>query len=112
MDRIDQLIGPKGPRWTAPRPRCPAATFPPTGFDALLAEHRKAYPRLDPEMLRRLTRAYGTLVPKILGDRREPMDLGVLFGGTLTQVRGGLPDGPRVGAHRRGRALAPHQAGP
>lgn len=85
VDRIDGLIGKKGPRWTRTG-HLPGGDFPPTGFVALLRHHMGLYPKLGQPVLRRMTRAYGTLVPQILGDRQDPGEFGTLFGGTLTQV--------------------------
>jgi len=81
VDRIDGLIGKKGEHWTA-RGTLPGGDFPATGFEALLAEHARRWPDLDPVLLRRLTRAYGTLVPTMVGSG----ELGIRFGGTLTQA--------------------------
>jgi len=85
VDRIDGLIGAKGPRWTRTG-TLPGGDFAPTTFEALLRSHMSKYPRLDPRMLRRMTRAYGTLVPQILGSRQQASELGALLGGTLTEV--------------------------
>ena len=85
VDRIDALLGKKGPRWTA-KGHLPGGDFPATGYESQVAKHVAAYPRLDPVLIRRLTRAYGTLVPTVLGQRSEPAELGTLFGGTLYQA--------------------------
>jgi glycerol-3-phosphate dehydrogenase len=85
VDKIDGLLGAKGPRWTATG-TLPGGDFPATGFDALLRKHMSQYPRVGMVALRRLTRAYGTMVPRILGKGQEAGDFGTLFGGTLTQV--------------------------
>jgi glycerol-3-phosphate dehydrogenase len=83
VDQIDGLIGKKGPHWTASG-TLPGGDFPATGFDALLAKHMAMYPKVGPVVLRRLTRAYGTKVPLVLGDGQRAGDFGTLFGGTLT----------------------------
>ncbi|MBK8085760.1 MAG: glycerol-3-phosphate dehydrogenase [Devosia sp.] len=85
VDRIDGLIGPKGPRWTG-KGKLPGGDFAPTAFEAELRRQLAIYPRLGPVLLRRLVRAYGTLVPGMLGERQETTDLGKFFGGTLYQV--------------------------
>ena len=85
VDRIDGMIGPKGPRWTRDG-KLPGGDFAPTGFEAELARQQAIYPNLNPQLLRRLGRAYGTAVPSMLGTRRGAADLGQLFGGTLYQV--------------------------
>ena len=85
VDRIDGLIGARGPRWTR-NGTLPGGDFAPTAFEAVLRAHMSQYPRLGEPVLRRMTRAYGTLVPEILGDGQKPGDFGTLFGGTLTAV--------------------------
>ena len=85
VDRIDALIGAKGPRWTRSG-TLPGGDFPPTAFEATLRGHMSKYPKLGQPVLRRMTRAYGTLVPAILGKGQKPGDFGTLFGGTLTQA--------------------------
>jgi len=82
VDRIEKLIGTKGPRWTRTA-RLPGGTFPPLGFEALVAAHRSGFPRLDAPLVRRLTRAYGTLMPAVLGGARTIAELGEHFGGNL-----------------------------
>jgi len=84
VDRIDGLIGRKGPAWTRTG-TLPGGNFPPTTFAALVRHHMGMYPKLGQPMLRRMTRAYGTLVPQIFGDTHDP-DVGIRFGATLTQV--------------------------
>ncbi len=62
----------------------PGGHFPVEGFDDLMAQHAGRYPFLPGRQVRRLTRAYGTDVPDILGDARSAADLGRAFGGGLT----------------------------
>ncbi|MDB5538460.1 MAG: Aerobic glycerol-3-phosphate dehydrogenase [Devosia sp.] len=85
VDRIDGLIGAKGPSWTKTG-HLPGGDFPAIGFEALLRKHMGMYPKLGPVVLRRVTRAYGTLVPTLIGDRQKAGDFGTQFGGTLTQL--------------------------
>jgi glycerol-3-phosphate dehydrogenase len=85
VDKIDALIGAKGPRWTR-KGTLPGGDFAPTAFEALLRGHMSKYPKIGLPVLRRMTRAYGTLVPTILGKGQGPGEFGILFGGTLTQV--------------------------
>ncbi len=49
-----------------------------------MAQHAARYPFLPGRQVRRLTRAYGTDVPEILGDAASAADLGGAFGGGLT----------------------------
>jgi glycerol-3-phosphate dehydrogenase len=85
VDKVDEFIGGKGPRWTA-KGTLPGGDFPATGFDDLLQQHMARYPRVGPVALRRLTRAYGTLVPQVLARGTGPGEFGTLFGGTLTEA--------------------------
>ncbi len=85
VDKIDGLIGAKGPKWTQ-HGTLPGGDFPPTAFEALLRSHVAQYPRLGEPVLRRMTRAYGTLVPEIIGNRQELPEFGILFGSSLTQL--------------------------
>ena len=74
----------KGP-WTAGVP-LPGGDFPVDGFDELVSELRDRYPFLDAFWSRRLARAYGTEAAGILGDAKQPSDLGKAFGATLTET--------------------------
>ncbi len=69
--------------WTG-REALPGGRFPVEGFNDLMAEHAARYPFLPGRQARRLTHAYGTDVPEILGDARSASDLGRSFGGGLT----------------------------
>jgi len=71
--------------WTA-KAALPGGEFPVQGFEALIEGLRTRYPALDPQMIRRLARAYGALTPKILGDAKTSTDLGCAFGAGLTQA--------------------------
>ena len=64
----------------------PGGDFPIQGFEDQLAATRARYPFLSPGTARRLTRAYGTLVPNILKDAKSPGDLGREFGAGLTEA--------------------------
>lgn len=68
--------------WTASTP-LPGGDFPVEGRAALEAEMVRAYPRLAPDLVRRLVRAYGTRARALLGDTVEPADLGRGFGASL-----------------------------
>jgi glycerol-3-phosphate dehydrogenase len=80
VDRIDGVIGRKGPRWTA-KGTLPGGDFPATGFEALLQQHVARYPGVDAKTLRRVTRAYGTMVPTIFASAAAFADP---IGGSLT----------------------------
>lgn len=69
--------------WTH-REALPGGHFPVEGFMDLLESHAARYPFLPGRQLKRLTRAYGTELPDLLGDARMASDLGRSFGGGLT----------------------------
>jgi glycerol-3-phosphate dehydrogenase len=70
--------------WTGKAP-LPGGDFPVQGFEALVNQLQARYRALDPNVISRLARAYGTLVPDILREARSPADLGRSFGAGLTE---------------------------
>jgi glycerol-3-phosphate dehydrogenase len=72
-----------GAPWTADAP-LPGGEFPYDGVEALTARARGLWPFLTEANARRLVRAYGTRVDRILGDARRPEQLGEWFGDELT----------------------------
>ncbi|MBV8457932.1 MAG: glycerol-3-phosphate dehydrogenase, partial [Acetobacteraceae bacterium] len=70
--------------WTASAP-LPGGDFPWDGQPALRADLHSAYPFLPARTIARLARSYGTLARNILGDARQPGDLGRDFGAGLTE---------------------------
>jgi glycerol-3-phosphate dehydrogenase len=82
VDRVEQLIGAKGPRWTRTG-HLPGGAFPVTRFEDLVQAHLSSYPRFDGALVRRLTRAYGTLMPAVLAGATSVAELGEHFGATL-----------------------------
>jgi len=71
--------------WTAKAP-LPGGDFPVQGFEALVSEMQSRYAFLDRDLIRRLARAYGTLIPEIMKDARSRGDLGRSFGAGLTEA--------------------------
>jgi len=71
--------------WTANFP-LPGGDFAVQGFETLVKGLQARYGALDPQMIRRLARAYGTRVPEFLRDARSAADLGRDFGAGLTEV--------------------------
>jgi glycerol-3-phosphate dehydrogenase len=69
--------------WTRDAP-LPGGEFPHDGVGALAARARGLWPFLTEPNARRLVRAYGTRLDRILGDARHMDDLGETFGGELT----------------------------
>jgi glycerol-3-phosphate dehydrogenase len=70
--------------WTASAP-LPGGDFPWDGQPALRADLQSAYPLLPARSIARLVRSYGTLARDVLGDARQPGDLGRNFGAGLTE---------------------------
>lgn len=71
------------PRWTAEVP-LPGGEFPPEDFDAVVASAIDRWPFLTEPHARRLARAYGRRLERILGDAQSLDDLGECFTGDLT----------------------------
>ena len=71
--------------WTGRAP-LPGGDFPVQGFAAQVDATRARYPFLEPALARRLVRAYGVLVPEILGGAKSQADLGRIFGADLTEA--------------------------
>jgi glycerol-3-phosphate dehydrogenase len=55
------------------------------GFDALSDRTRELYPFLPEATIRRLVRAYGTRVTKVLNNAKSLTDLGKAFGADLSE---------------------------
>ncbi len=71
--------------WTGRDP-LPGGDFPVTGFEDQVRAIAVRYPFLPAPLARRLVRAYGTVVPDILGTAKSMVDLGRLFGADLTEA--------------------------
>jgi glycerol-3-phosphate dehydrogenase len=72
-----------GAAWTRDS-HLPGGEFPVDGVEALVAKTRKSRPFLTIEHARRLVRAYGTRLERVLGPARRLEDLGPCFGSDLT----------------------------
>ena len=84
LEMIEQNLGARDTAWTRDAP-LPGGDFPMEGFPELLAKTRQKYPFLEKRLAYRLVRAYGTLVFILLGDAASPDDLGIDFGGGLSE---------------------------
>jgi glycerol-3-phosphate dehydrogenase len=82
LDRLAHILE-VGPAWTVDS-HLPGGEFPHDGLDALVAKTRKSRPFLTEEHARRLVRAYGTRVERVLGPARRLEDLGPRLGADLT----------------------------
>lgn len=85
MDRIEGILGRRGPAWTASAP-LPGGDFPATGFEAEVGLLKTDFPFLEPRLARRLVRLYGTRARTLLGQARSRADLGRDFGGDLYEA--------------------------
>jgi glycerol-3-phosphate dehydrogenase len=82
LERLAHVIE-VGPAWTRDS-RLPGGEFPWDGIEALVAKTRRARPFLDEAHARRMVRAYGTRVERVLGPARSMQDLGPRLGADLT----------------------------
>ena len=98
----------RGPR----APSCPAAISRPPISPAKCRAPPARYPGLPQAAAAGWSRLYGTKTAVLLGNAQAPADLGRAFRRRPYGARGRLSDRARMGAHGRGRAVAPHQAGP
>ena len=71
--------------WTARTP-LPGGDFPAQRFEQQVEATLQRYPFLRVAHARRLTRAFGALVPKVLGAATSRADLGRDFGADLTEA--------------------------
>lgn len=85
LEKVEALIGAKGPRWTG-EATLPGGDFPPNGYADVVAGLKRDYAFLDLDHARRLVRLYGTLARTILGIARSYADLGQHFGDNLYQA--------------------------
>jgi glycerol-3-phosphate dehydrogenase len=84
LDRLSPILK-CGPAWTA-QSQLPGGEFAHDGFEALVAQTRSSRPFLDEQQVRRLVRAYGTRVERVLGAARSLQELGPCLGADLTAV--------------------------
>ncbi|MGH1366969.1 MAG: glycerol-3-phosphate dehydrogenase [Maritimibacter sp.] len=85
MEQIEKVLPKSSKPWTA-GVALPGGDFAVDGVDALVAQTKETYPFLTERWARRLVRAYGTEVPKVLGEAKTREDLGTDFGADLYQV--------------------------
>ena len=82
LDRIAPYLDGMGPPWTAAVP-LPGGDLGAGGLDAFCDQLRRDYRGLPAGYVATLARRYGSLAGEILGDARDPGDLGQGFGATL-----------------------------
>jgi glycerol-3-phosphate dehydrogenase len=82
LDRIAQVVT-AGPAWTA-NAQLPGGEFRHDELDRLVGDTRRSRPFLSAGLARRLVRAYGTRIDRVLGTARSMPDLGPCLGADLT----------------------------
>jgi glycerol-3-phosphate dehydrogenase len=73
------------PGWTRHAP-LPGGDFPVDGFQQLLTATGARFPFIAEPTLRRLLRAYGTRIDRLIGDATCTADLGAVYGADLTEA--------------------------
>jgi glycerol-3-phosphate dehydrogenase len=84
VERLSHFFPPT-PAWTAQAP-LPGGDFPYDGVDALVTQTRMKWPFVDEHHVRRLVRAYGTRVDRVLDTAESMQNLGQDFGAGLTEA--------------------------
>jgi glycerol-3-phosphate dehydrogenase len=82
IDRVAHIVR-AGPAWTKAS-HLPGGDFRYNGIEALVADTRKSRPFLSEAHARRLLRAYGTRVERVLGPAASLNELGACIGADLT----------------------------
>jgi glycerol-3-phosphate dehydrogenase len=85
MARLQPLLGGTSSSWTARSP-LPGGDLPERSPAAFLSGCRRRWPALPLPLLRRLARAYGTRIERILGNAMNLQDLGRDHGAGLTDA--------------------------
>jgi len=83
LEKLGEAIGVRKPAWTAHAP-LPGGDFEAADFDGFFAELRRDFAWMENEALRRLARAYGTRVRRLIGNARSMPDMGADYGAGLT----------------------------
>ena len=82
LDKLRPYFPQMRAAWTAGA-HLPGGDMPNADFDAYLAEVGRRHPWLPPPLARHYARLYGTRLDRVLGEARQPADLGRHFGGQL-----------------------------
>jgi glycerol-3-phosphate dehydrogenase len=85
LAKLLPALGAERPPWTA-RAVLPGGDLPDADFDRFLDELARHRPWLPESTLRRMARAYGTRISRILGDASRLADLGADLGGGLSEA--------------------------
>jgi glycerol-3-phosphate dehydrogenase len=84
LARLRHFFHPR-PDWTGQAP-LPGGDFAWDALDAQVTRAQQAWPFLEEDHARRLVRAYGTRIERVLGPARSGEDLGTWFGADLTEA--------------------------
>lgn len=82
---LKSVLKTKTDDWTAEAP-LPGGEFPIDDFDKLVTKYTACWPFLEPHVINRLVRAYGTDTAVILNNAEKVADLGQHFGAGLFEV--------------------------
>jgi len=85
IDKLEEDLNPPHGRWTD-KAKLPGGDFPVEQAEALKKALLAEYANLDPALISRMARTYGTLTRAVLAGIKEPEGLGLHFGGNLFQV--------------------------
>jgi len=85
MEKLGASLQAHSGPWTQ-NARLPGGDFPVEQFTTMRNSLLERYHNLDPRLLGRMARSYGTLTEQVLGDVQTTADLGVHFGGDLYQI--------------------------
>jgi len=85
LEKLEPFLASPTRAWTATAP-LPGGDLPGADFEAFLARLQRTRPWLPADLARRLARAYGSRVERLLGDATDLPGLGQDFGGGLTQA--------------------------
>lgn len=83
VESLGKAIGAQGPAWTADAP-LPGGDIENADFDGAFDALAREFAWMEKAALRRLARAYGTRVRRLIGDARSMADMGENFGAGLT----------------------------
>jgi glycerol-3-phosphate dehydrogenase len=85
LKKLEPYLGPLPVPWTGNTP-LPGGDIPRGDVEAFVTDVRLRWPFLDAPQARRLARAYGTRISRLLAGVNSRQDMGEEFGGGLTRV--------------------------
>jgi glycerol-3-phosphate dehydrogenase len=85
MDKMSACLPNRSDAWTKSAP-LPGGDFSPQDRGALLAAHQAQFPWLPAHQIERMTQAYGTRLPRVIGEATSVERLGLHFGAGLYEA--------------------------